>query len=682
MYPLNPYNPSPLIPPAIVSSCAFPPPDDAPYAGAGGPTADQCLDTEEEMGRKRTKAAGRYQPESSWRLNRTVFNPGVTASGAGAIIYKGRDVASGQYKFLLRHHWHVGLERKTVSKQITAANASDAERQLNLWVQQVRSGRILPRIPGTFTDFVEGIWMPQRRHRLAGSTMETECSVWEESALRLQVGESKILSAEDLACVQLSAAVEDYALGIASLSGDRTLNDAVLRFQNADPALGASMAMAGLSTLSTESVHVREHSVTASMEGASGPNALTPFDDYADAEVGDTLQFVDWNDVGSALATTKEEVPTYEALVVAATPGQLIVADLRELDAASFSTPDVRARFQRAAELLDAYGLRAVRATVDPDLVLPDGAGGRVVTIIRPLPASVGGTIVATDLRDRNWSSNMFTTVLASSYANGQPGSIAGTIIHEMAHLTDALPEARGTGARSAGWYAEAVASWAEDVAARMSLGSESPEARRAYGGDANVIASRIARAISWNAHSESPYGPVGSSIGAAGPGSYDRGARILRFAAERLGQAGFTNANPLHQRLAAKSPGHQGDFTAWIESWGIEAIAAELGMSVADLLEQSMVADLTDDLLPAAVVAAYNVPQLDSWNHTPQQPGAYEHSPGRVVNRSIGLNASVTLPAGAYASWYIKGDGPGLSIEATDVHLQPHHQVRLTRVR
>jgi len=191
MHPLNPYNPSPLIPPAIVSSCAFPPPDDAPYAGAGGPTADQCLDTEEEMGRKRTKAAGRYQPESSWRLNRTVFNPGVTASGAGAIIYKGRHVASGQYKFLLRHHWHVGLERKTVSKQITAPNASDTERQLNLWVQQVRSGRILPRIPGTFTDFVEGIWMPQRRHRLAGSTMETECSVW-EARIKPFLGELRI----------------------------------------------------------------------------------------------------------------------------------------------------------------------------------------------------------------------------------------------------------------------------------------------------------------------------------------------------------------------------------------------------------------------------------------------------------------------------------------------------------
>jgi integrase len=178
MKPLTPHNPGPLLPPTGLSSAVLPPPDDTGYAGLDGRPADECPNLEDEMGRKRTRVAGRYQPESSWRLNRTVFNPGVTASGAGTLLYKGKDVESGHHKFLLRHQWYVGTERKTASKQITAANASDAERQLNAWVQQVRNGRILPRTPGTFADYVEGIWMSQRLHRLAGSTMETERRLW------------------------------------------------------------------------------------------------------------------------------------------------------------------------------------------------------------------------------------------------------------------------------------------------------------------------------------------------------------------------------------------------------------------------------------------------------------------------------------------------------------------------
>jgi integrase len=178
MRPPNPSNPDPLLTPDSVPSAVFPPPNEAGYAGSDGRPAAECLNPEEDMGRKRTKAAGRYQPESSWRLNRTVFNTGVTASGAGTILYKGKDVASGKHKFLLRHQWYAGTDRKTASKQITAANASEAERQLNVWVQQARSGRIVPRVPVDFADYVEVTWVTQRRPRLAGATIKGELRVW------------------------------------------------------------------------------------------------------------------------------------------------------------------------------------------------------------------------------------------------------------------------------------------------------------------------------------------------------------------------------------------------------------------------------------------------------------------------------------------------------------------------
>jgi integrase len=150
--------------------------DDPRYSAADRTSAD--LNAEEEMGRKRERAAGRYKPESSWSVDRSIFNQGVTAAGAGSIVYKGKDAATGKYKFLLRHQWFVDAERKTASKQITASNASDAERQLTAWVQQLRNGRIVPRVAGTLADYVEGPWRQRRIVRNAGSTLKTEDGIW------------------------------------------------------------------------------------------------------------------------------------------------------------------------------------------------------------------------------------------------------------------------------------------------------------------------------------------------------------------------------------------------------------------------------------------------------------------------------------------------------------------------
>src|SRR5690606_26211702 len=96
-----------------------------------------------------------------------------------------------------------------------------------------------------------------------------------------------------------------------------------------------------------------------------------------------------------------------------------------------------------------------------------------------------------------------------------------------------------------------------------------------------------------------------------------------------------------------------------------------EAGISADGLLEQSMVADLTDDLLPAAALAAYNIPQVTSWDRTPAQAGDYEVAYKHRINRDIGLAGDVVVPAGAYAYWYINGNGKGLSLSAENIHLQ-----------
>lgn len=170
MTPSNPDYEAPP-PPLVNSSPAFLAPDEAGYADLDGGSPAAGRTPEDEMGRKRAKVAGRYKPEPAWQLNRTVFNRGVTAAGAGTILYKGKDAASGKYKFLLRHQWYEGTERRTAGKLITAANASEAERQLNASAHELRNGRIRSRLHATFAEYVEDTWVPQRRPRLAGSTM-------------------------------------------------------------------------------------------------------------------------------------------------------------------------------------------------------------------------------------------------------------------------------------------------------------------------------------------------------------------------------------------------------------------------------------------------------------------------------------------------------------------------------
>ena len=157
-------------------SAAFPPREPAGYADHDGDTNDGSI-LEDDVARKRGKqAAGRYQPETKWRYNRTIFNQGITA--AGTIVYKGTDPETAEHRFLLRHGWFVDGQRRTASKQVTASNASEAERKLGAWVQELRSGRILPRVVLTLGEYVEGPWRTRRLPRLAGSTLKSYDEIW------------------------------------------------------------------------------------------------------------------------------------------------------------------------------------------------------------------------------------------------------------------------------------------------------------------------------------------------------------------------------------------------------------------------------------------------------------------------------------------------------------------------
>lgn len=510
-----------------------------------------------------------------------------------------------------------------------------------------------------------------------------------QGAMSLEIGESRILSAEDLSCMQINGAMEDYLLSVASFTPDHVTEDVMsLRSVGAQGgAAGVSgmvapeMAARLMGALDNYDHHQTEVHPQVLANTGSDVSAQAPFDDYANAQVGDVLEFVNWASPSVFTAETREDVPTYEGVVVAVTDGQLIVADLRQDNVERFSDPEVREKYHRAGEIVDAVGVRALRAVIDPALEIPAGAGGRVVTMIRPLGSDLGGGARASEISGNRWASNMYMTLLNSSTANGTPGGIAAIIIHEEAHLADIHNEIEGRGPRSLGWYSEALAVSVEDMAARMAVGSEyEADFSRAY--DDGIPVSRIARSPSYSSMSHSPWG---TSPGALGTGAYDRGARIVRYVQSLLGQTGFQpSGQTLHQRLMARAAdGSQATLEEALRPWGIEALAEQAGMNVHTLLEASMMADLTDDLVPDAAIERFGIPQIASWDHTPDEPGTYRDARDAVVDRDQGLDADVSVPAGGYVYWYIPAeDGKGLSLQADNVNLQEHHQVRIIRLR
>jgi|SRR5690625_708430 len=259
-------------------------------------------------------------------------------------------------------------------------------------------------------------------------------------------------------------------------------------------------------------------------------------------------------------------------------------------------------------------------------------------------------------------------------------------MIHEIAHLVDHIAHEHGTGPRSLGWYTEAVAVAVEDMAARMMVGQEkqAPVSRLLSDG---VINSRIARSPMHNATVDSPWGKIGSEGDGGSLGPYLRGAQILRFAQQKLGQNNFSPSGMLlHQRLMARASRYTNtsDIEGMIASWGIDAIAEEIGMTAEELLEQSMLADLTDDLLEEEAIQRFGIPQVAAWDNSPESLEYFwTYNRDRVLSRQSTDAVSVKVPAGGYQYWYIPAsDAHGLSIKANNVQLESHHKVQIMRLR
>jgi hypothetical protein len=532
---------------------------------------------------------------------------------------------------------------------------------------------------------------------LVNGAMRLDAALRILDVVRLEVGESRRLNADDLRCLQISGAAENYLLTVNSLTTDRVTETPVV-VRNAAPGSAtvggfAASAAASLSSPLQEGdlcVHADEaghEAMAVALAGmvsvaAAGTWNPEPFDDYAGAVVGDTLEFVHWGGGVGVWAENREDVPIIRAEVVAVNAGQLLAVDLTAAEYPLMVTQEALARYQAAADLADAYTTRAVRAVINPEFVMPGGAGGRMVTVFEAgMTGSAIGAVHGNEIRHgERWGSDMFRARLAPRIHAFHPGQIASVIIHEAAHLADFLPASRDGGLPgSTGFYLESVAVSVEDMAARMHAGHETQASINAA---MSPSGSRITRSPGSGVSLNSPWGPEGSAYNTWGLGAYDRGARILRHVQEAVGESGFERSGPtLHQRLVANAD--HTSLATRIASFDIHALAREAGMSAEDLMERSMLADVTDDLVEPDAVARFNLPQTTVWDNSPGASAIPAVANGRLMPRDRVLTREAVVPSGTYVYWYIPAkSGLGYSLEATEVELQPHHRVLLTRLR
>jgi hypothetical protein len=549
-------------------------------------------------------------------------------------------------------------------------------------------------------------------------------------ALTLEVGESRVLTAQDLACLQLSRADAAYVLSVANFKVVEPLATepvftlksfgAQARGSSTAPSWSRSTAGASGFSFAPDAAAARHGEVSASQArlmasvaaSSAGtvrpdPKAHTPVAPIdprmSTAGVGEVFHLVDKQKLMDNLRVDtrgtlpREKAPLMEVKVVAVAGRHVFVIATDDPEAANFDLPEVRQKLQEAALLSERYAIAAIQKAFAPGYDGWPGAGGRIFTLFRPLYAGTQGGVVETSPPyDDSHYFDRFSNeapILAVDHKiwTSTPAAISTIVVHELAHVAD--DGARfwdyglATGS-STGWYGEALATNAEETAARLYSSQETGAKYKSGTG----LGTDLAYWPSTTAHEQSPFGRLGDRMTTAGPGAYDTGARFMLYAREKLGSAGFHNAPgaTLHERLAARAqargeidPNRHATLDA---NFAPQAIAEVLDMPLEQLLDEFVQAELTHGLIDEAVLREKHLPQIRSWGlSVPAERGIPAHTlPTHRLERNQDTQArAVTVPMGGHDHWYVPAEkDKGLSIQATDVQLQVHHKVRLTRLR
>ncbi|HEX8273723.1 MAG TPA: hypothetical protein VF615_13890 [Longimicrobiaceae bacterium] len=508
-------------------------------------------------------------------------------------------------------------------------------------------------------------------------------------SVSLRPGESRVLTPDDLRCLRLPAADEDYVLSAANLAvptaeteSPRTLVSVRLLGTGgaAASALAPSAARGPLAPSFARGAGTPLEPAMSALSAPTGrySQAPTPFDPrYATAVVGDTLRFVDWFSGSPGIChQPAESVPSFRAQVVAVSGRVAVVVDLRHPLAAGFIDPAKNGWLRDAAAMADRWLLPTMRSVFAADFQPPGGGGGRFYVLLGSLQFGTGfaydgplPTVSVASQASCPRASEMVVSLHSADRLalpqNQSAGYAAGVFIHEYAHNADLLTSRRD---RTASILNEGLATLAMETASRIASGQPLRARHSGVGGDAPLPFEGAVGL--WG--TEPALGPWQSN------GRYGANARMLLFLRELAGEASVDHGRrpTLYQRLI-HAP------IDWLDRPAVIAhVTSTLGIGYADLIDRQALASVTAGLIDPGV--AHDLPRYTSWDHSERarQSGPLSASfPGRAGRRAGGEHA-LAAADGGHAALYLMGDGPrGVSLELVSM-AQTARTVRLTRLR
>jgi hypothetical protein len=508
-------------------------------------------------------------------------------------------------------------------------------------------------------------------------------------SVSLRPAESRVLTENDLRCLRLPAADEDYVLSAANLAipaaaveSQRMLVSVRLLGTGdaAASALASSAASGPLAPFSARGAGTPLEPAMpepAALRG-SYSRAPTPFDPrYATAVEGDTLRFVDWFSGAPQIChQPAESVPSFQAKVVAVSGRVAVVVDLRHPSAAAFLDPAKLGWLRDAAAMTDRLLLPTMRSLFDAGFQPPAGGGGRFYVLLGNLQSGTGfaydGPLPTVNVASQA-SCPRASEMVASLHSadrlampqNQNASYVAGVFLHEYAHNADLLTSRRD---RTASILNEGLATLAMETASRIGSGQPLRARHSRVGSDAP---STFEGALGmWG--TEPALGPWQSN------GRYGANARMLLFLRELAREASVDHGRrpTLYQRLIYAP-------IDWLDRPAvISHVTSVLGIDYADLTDRQTLASVTAGLIDPGVV--HDLPRYTSWDHSERARLSGPLSagfPGRSGRRVSGEH-TLAAADGGHAALYLMGDGPrGISLEL--VSMAPTARiVRLTRLR
>lgn len=509
------------------------------------------------------------------------------------------------------------------------------------------------------------------------------------STLDLQVGESRVLTREQLAtlCLQLPAGTNRYVFtalnpSVAPNGPSDTLFTVHGWTGAGGPAANVSTSSSSRFEASSISPRLDQHAALHTKESprlrsTAGPITFSenppPFDPrYATATVGDTVVWADlWNDIYGC-DKPRDQVRTFPIVVVAtSTSGKTVFAfDARSTHRARWMTPETRNRLTRAADMMERWALPAAREIMGADFQPPKGAGGRWWHVFRTdIPGWSSDTMAGAPVSICPNASELITTVshdLPPEH-DSQMEYLAGLLIHEYGHSAEDVYGLRRWGTDPqpyANWAAhEAWAQTVQETAAR--LASNQPTAAR-Y---SSLVTGVPYTDFYLNGYGENPVQtPWGVVPGSRG-GYYDQGTRFLMFLREQWGDAPLGSSK---ERYFARVKA--------LTTYTVPTMTALVGMDATTALDRWSLAEALDDVVDPAVVAARGLPQIQSW--VPQDNGPL---PTLAISKTANTSRQLIVGRGNYATvyaWDYNADaGKGVSLTFSGFKSAPF-LARITRIR